>query len=260
MVSPDFSGLSKKKPHKQLLQPLKKHSGRNVHGKITVHHRGGGSKRQYRLVDFKRDKDGIPAKVMSVEYDPNRSGRIALLSYADGEKRYILAPIGLAVGDEVISGENVEPKVGNCMPLRNIPPSLSVHNVELIQGRGGQIVRTAGSSAQLVAKEDKYAHLRLPSGEIRRVPLVCRATIGQVSNLSHSSEVFGKAGRKRWLGIRPTVRGMAMNHSVHPLGGGEGRSKGNRPPASRTGVLAKGGKTRDRRKASDKLIVRRRKK
>lgn len=256
----DFSGLSSKAPEKSLLRPKKKTGGRNSQGRITCRHRGGGHKRRYRIIDFKRRKDGIPAKVASIEYDPNRSARIALLHYVDGEKAYVLAPKGLQVGDTVVSGENIEPKVGNAAPLRVIPEGMLVHAVELQSGKGAQIARSAGGAVVLTAKEGKYAHLLLPSGEIRRVPLACRATIGQVGNLEHSSIVLGKAGRKRWLGIRPTVRGSAMNPVAHPLGGGEGRAGAGRPPCSPTGKLAKGGKTRSPKARSNTLIIRKRKK
>ncbi len=256
----DFSDLSAKAPEKSLLRPKKKTGGRNSQGRITCRHRGGGHKRRYRVIDFKRNKDAIPAKVASIEYDPNRSARIALLHYVDGEKTYVLAPRGLNVGDIVVSGENVEPNVGNAAPLRAIPEGMLVHAVELQSGRGAQIARSAGGAAVLTAKEGKYAHLLLPSGEIRRVPLTCRATIGQVGNLEHNSITLGKAGRKRWLGIRPTVRGSAMNPVAHPLGGGEGRSGAGRPPCSPTGKHAKGGKTRSPKSRSNTLIIRKRKK
>jgi len=253
-----FEEITDEEPEKSLLLPLKKKAGRNNQGRITARRRGGGHKRAYRLIDFKRDKLDIPARVASIQYDPNRSARIALLHYADGEKRYILAPLGLKVNDTVISGENPEIKVGNAMPLRNIPLGTFVHNVELKPGKGGQVARGAGTYAQLVAKEGDYGHLRLPSGEIRLVRLECRATIGQVSNLDHENISLGKAGRARWLGRRPRVRGVAMNPIDHPMGGGEGRSSGGRHPCSPWGKLTKGLKTR-RRKKSDALIIKRRK-
>jgi len=259
MTSSDFSELTKKKPEKSLLKPAKKKSGRNAHGVITARHRGGGAKRNYRVIDFKRDKDGVPGKVAAIEYDPNRSARIALVHYADGEKRYILAPDGLKAGDTVTSGEKVDARVANAMPLRNIPPGLVIHNIELRPGKGAQLVRGAGVAAQLSAKEGEYAHVKLPSGEMRLIPLACRATIGQVGNLSHSGITLGKAGRSRHLGWRPKVRGVAQNPVSHPMGGGEGRAHGGRQPCSPTGVLSKGGRTRKRRKISDKFIVRRRK-
>jgi len=255
----DFSEITRTRPEKSLLRPLKKSGGRNNQGRMTVRRRGGGHKRRYRLIDFRRDKDGVPATVRSIEYDPNRSARIALVEYEDGEKRYILAPAGLKVGDTVLSGEKVEPKVGNCMPLANIPLGLYVHNVELKPGGGGKIVRGAGCAAQVSAREGNYVHLILPSGEVRRVLGTCRATIGQLSNVEHETIKLGKAGRSRWLGRRPKVRGKAMNPVAHPMGGGEGRSNGGRHPCSPTGVLAKGGKTRKPRKYSNRLIVRRRK-
>jgi len=254
----DFAEITSTEPEKSLLVPLKKTGGRNFHGVITCRHRGGGSKRKYRLIDFKRDKDDIPATVTSIEYDPNRSARIALLTYADGEKRYILAPEGLKVGDKLMSGEKVEPRVGNCMPLKNIPIGLMVHAVELTPGKGAQLARSAGAMAQLSAREGGYALLTLPSGEIRKVREECRATIGQVGNAEHSLISLGKAGRTRWLGRRPKVRGVAQNPVSHPMGGGEGRSSGGRHPCSPTGKPAKGGKTRKKGLPSDKLIVRRR--
>ena len=254
-----YSEVTKKAPEKALLAPIKKTGGRNHHGVITTQHRGGGHKRQYRVIDFKRNKLDAPAKVVGVEYDPNRTCNIALVEYADGEKRYILAPVGLTDGDTVTaSRERCEPKVGNAMPLKAIPAGLSVHNVELVPGKGGQMCRSAGTYARLTNKEAGWATLVFPSGEIRQVSLSCMATVGQVGNLDHAQVKLGKAGRKRHLGIRPTVRGVAMSHHEHPLGGGEGRSKTNRPPVSKTGVLAKGGKTRPRSKASNKRIIRRR--
>jgi len=256
----DFSDITKSEPEKSLLEPLKKTGGRNNTGRITSRRRGGGHKRMYRLVDFRRDKDGVPARVAAIEYDPNRSARIALLHYADGEKRYILAPKGLEVGQRVVSGEKVEPKVGNCMELRNIPGGMPIHNIELRPGRGGKLVRAAGLAATITAKEGDYAHIVLPSGEVRKVHARCRATIGQVSNVEHASRSLGKAGRKRWLGRRPRVRGVAMNPVAHPMGGGEGRSSGGRHPCSPWGKPAKGGKTRSPRKPSNAMIVRRRQK
>lgn len=256
----DFSELTTTEPEKSLLVPLPKTGGRNNLGKMTSRHMGGGAKRQYRIIDFKRDKDNVPAKVASIEYDPNRSAWIALLHYKDGEKRYILAPLGLKVGDTVISGEKAEPKVGNAMPLKNIPLGVDVHNVELEIGKGGQLARSAGSMVRVLAKEGGYVHLVLPSGEIRKVHENCRATIGQIGNLDHINVSLGKAGRRRHMGIRPHVRGVAMNPVAHPMGGGEGRAHGGRPPCSPTGVLAKGGKTRKKRALSNKYILRRRQK
>ena len=243
---------------KSLLRPITKTGGRNNQGKITARHRGGGHKRRYRVIDFKRYKDGIEARVDSIQYDPNRSARIALLNYSDGEKRYIIAPDGLAAGMTVVSGESVEPKVGNCMQLKNIPTGMAVHNIELYPGQGATMCRSAGTSAVLMAREGTWAQLSLPSGEIRRVPIKCRAVIGKVGNTDHNAIVLGKAGRKRWLGRRPHVRGTAMNPIDHPHGGGEGRTKGGRHPVSPTGVPAKGGSTRKRRKPSNASIVRRR--
>ncbi len=257
-MTPSFEEITKKEPEKSLLVPLRKTGGRNNMGRITVRHRGGGHKRYYRIIDFKRNKDGIPARVDSIQYDPNRSAFIALLVYQDGEKRYILWPHGLKVGDTVMSGEDAEIKVGNCLPLSKIPMGTFVHNVELKIGKGGQLARSAGSYAQLLAKEGNYAHLKLPSGEVRLVNLRCRATIGQVGNLDHENVVLGKAGAKRWLGIRPSVRGVAMNPIDHPMGGGEGKSSGGRHPCSPWGWKTKGMKTR-KKKQSDKYIVRRRK-
>lgn len=254
----DFSEITKTKPEKSLLEPLRKTGGRNTEGKITAQHIGGGSRRHYRIIDFKRKKDNIPAKVASIEYDPNRSARIALLHYADGEKRYILAPDKLQVGQTVMSGNKVEPEIGNCMTLKNIPLGLDIHNIELRVGQGGQLVRSAGGVAKLLAKEGNYAHIVLPSGEVRKVFDGCRATIGQLGNLDHSNIRLGKAGRSRWKGIRPRVRGVAQNPVSHPLGGGEGRSGGGRHPCSRTGLLAKGGKTRKKKAISNRFIIRRR--
>ncbi len=255
----DFADLTPgAKPEKSLLRPLKKTGGRNNQGKITARHRGGGHKRQYRVIDFRRFKDGVPAVVNSIQYDPNRSARIALLHYADGEKRYILAPDGLKVGTTVHNGPDAPPEVGNCMPLVNMPLGTAIHNVEMLPGRGGVLCRSAGASATLVARESDWAQINLPSGEIRRIPSRCRATIGKVGNSDHMAIRLGKAGRKRWLGRRPHVRGTAMNPIDHPHGGGEGRTKGGRHPVSPTGVPAKGGSTRQRRKPSNAAIVRRR--
>lgn len=252
-----FEEITKDEPERSLTAPLKKEGGRNVYGRITVRHRGGGHKRAYRIVDFKRDKDGIEAKVAAIEYDPNRSARLALLHYLDGEKRYIIAPNGLEVGDRVISGERVDIRPGNSLPLKNIPTGTVVHNVELTPGKGGQMARSAGCSVQLVAKEGKYAHLRLPSGEVRLVGLDCRATVGQVGNVEHEIISVGKAGRKRWLGIRPTTRGAAMNPIDHPHGGGEGRSKSGGHPMTPWGKPTRGYRTRKKAK-SNKMIIRRR--
>lgn len=258
LVSPTFEEITRAKPERSLVKTLRKQGGRNFRGKITVRHRGGGHKRRYRLIDFKREKHGIPARVASIEYDPNRSARIALLVYADGEKRYIIAPLGLRVGDQVLSGPGAEVRVGNAMPLVSMPLGTQVHNVELQLGRGGQLVRAAGTSAQLMAKEGGYVILRLPSGEMRMVLDRCMATVGQVGNVDHSNIKLGKAGRKRWLGIRPTVRGSAMNPNDHPHGGGEGRSPIGMPsPKSPWGKPTLGKRTRGR-KPSDKYIVRRR--
>lgn len=254
-----YEEITKTEPEKSLLEPLKKTGGRNNHGVITVRHRGGGNKRMYRIIDFKRDKDGIPAKVAAIEYDPNRSAFIALLHYADGEKRYIIAPQGLKVGDVVESGEKVEPQVGNCMPLKSIPVGYEIHNIEIYPGSGGRLVRAAGTVARLVAKEGDYAHVQMPSGEMRLFKVACRATIGAVGNPDHQNIQLGKAGRKRHLGRRPRVRAIAMNPVDHPMGGGEGRSKSNKHPSSPTGVPAKGGKTRRRNNRYNYMIVRRRK-
>ena len=259
MTGLDFSEITKSTPEKSLVVSIKKNSGRNNQGKITVRHRGGGSRRKYRIIDFKRKKDGIPATVIGIEYDPNRTANIALLSYADGEKAYILAPNGLKDGMVVMSGVNAELKVGNCLPLENIPVGTEVHNIELYPGKGGQLVRSAGNSAQLMAKEGKYATLRLPSGEMRMVPIICRATIGQVGNIEHDLVNIGKAGRKRNMGIRPTVRGSVMNPNDHPHGGGEGKTGiGRSGPCTPWGKPALGLKTRKKNKQSNKLIVRRR--
>lgn len=254
-----FEGITKKEPEKSLLAPLKKKAGRNAQGKITIRHRGGGEKRKYRIIDFKRDKDNIPAKVAAIEYDPNRTANIALLHYADGEKRYIIAPYKLSVGDTVISGENVDIKVGNALPLKNIPLGTIIHNIEMKPGKGGQLVRSAGNAAQLMAKEGKYAQVRLPSGEVRMINSLCKATIGQVGNLDHENITLGKAGRKRHLGFRPAVRGSAMNPSDHPHGGGEGRAPIGRPaPVTPWGKPTIGYKTRKKNKESDKYIVKKR--
>lgn len=255
----DYAEITRSKPEKTLVKRIKKHSGRNHSGKITVRFRGGGARKMYRIIDFKRLKDNIPATVEAIEYDPNRTCHIALLKYEDGEKRYILAPVGIKVGEVLENGDNVEPKPGNCLPLANIPSGLDIHNIEMNPGQGGKMVRTAGASAQLAAKEGPWAHLVLPSGEMRMVPLKCRATIGQIGNADHQNIKIGKAGRKRHMGRKPHVRGKAMNPVAHPLGGGEGRANGGRHPCSPTGVLAKGGKTRNVRKQSSKRIIRRRK-
>ena len=257
MTSSAFDEVTKSTPEKSLVVRVKNNAGRNNNGKITVRHRGGGSKTKYRIIDCKRNKDGVPAKVAGIEYDPNRSANIALLHYADGEKRYILAPLGLKVGDVLVSGENAEIKVGNCLPLQNIPVGSNIHNIELVPGKGGQMVRSAGNVAQLMAKEGKYATLRLPSGEMRLVPINCRATIGQVGNADHELIKIGKAGRKRHMGIRPTVRGSVMNPNDHPHGGGEGRAPIGRPsPMTPWGKPALGYKTRNKKKKSNKYIVR----
>ena len=254
-----YSEVTKKRPEKSLLRPLPKTGGRNNKGIITQRHIGGGHKRRYRVIDFRRTRLDEPAKVMGIEYDPNRSANIALIQYENGDKAYILAPVGLTDGMTVISGSGqVEPSAGNAMKLKDIPAGLDVHNVELIPGRGGQMCRSAGSSARLSNKEGRWATIVLPSGEIRQVSIQCRATVGQVGNVDHGRVRIGKAGRKRWMGIRPTVRGVAMSHHAHPHGGGEGRSKGGRSPVSPTGVPAKGGPTRKRGKATNKRIIRRR--
>ena len=255
MTVASFDEITTDKPEKSLVERLKKNGGRNQQGKLTVRHQGGGHKRLYRIIDFKRNKDGIPAKVATIEYDPNRSARIALLNYVDGEKRYIIAPNGLKVGDQVESGPDADIKVGNALPLKNIPVGIEVHNVELKIGAGAQLVRSAGASAQLMAKDGDYATLRMPSGEMRKVHINCRATIGGVGNLEHENITIGKAGRNRWLGIRPENRGVAMNPNDHPHGGGEGRSPvGRKHPVTKWGKCAMGAKPR-RKKASDKLII-----
>jgi len=258
-TDPTFDEITRTEPERSLLRPLKKKAGRNVHGRITVRHRGGGHKRKYRLIDFKRDKMGVPAVVDSIEYDPNRSARIALLVYSDGEKRYIIAPLGLQVGDRVMSGEEAEIETGNALPLKRIPTGTMVHNVELTPGKGGQIARSAGTSAQVIAKEGKYVTVRLPSGEVRQFQRGCMATIGQVGNVEHGNIKLGKAGRKRWRGWRPTVRGSVMSPRDHPHGGGEGRVGIGMPsPKTPWGQRTMGKKTRSRSKKSDKYIVRRR--
>jgi len=252
-----FDEITRTKPERRLIRPLKKNGGRNNGGRITSRHRGGGHKRRYRVIDFKRDKDGIPAKVASIEYDPNRSARVALLHYVDGEKRYILAPVGIKVGDSVMSGSQADIRPGNAMALADMPLGMTIHNIELYPGRGGQLARGAGASAQLLAREGIYAQLRLASGEMRLVRTGCRATIGQVGNVDHENISLGKAGRSRWLGRRPHVRGVAMNPVDHPHGGGEGKTSGGRHPSTPWGVPTKGYKTR-RNKRTDKFIVRRR--
>lgn len=255
----DFAELTPgASPEKSLLRPKRKTGGRNNQGRITARHRGGGHKRQYRLIDFRRNKDGVPAVVASIQYDPNRSARVALLHYVDGEKRYILAPNGLDAGAKVVSGADAPPSVGNCLPLKNIPLGMTIHNIELQPGRGGVLCRSAGVGATLAARDANWAQVTLPSGEIRRIPAACRATIGAIGNPDHMNIVLGKAGRTRWLGWRPHVRGTAMNPIDHPHGGGEGRTKGGRHPVSPTGKSAKGGHTRKPRKPSNSAIVRRR--
>jgi len=256
-VGATFEDLTRAKPEKSLLKPLSKSGGRNAMGRITCRHRGGGHKRRYRLIDFKRDKQNIPANVASIEYDPNRAARIALLHYRDGEKRYILAPLGLKPGDTVISGEQVDINPGNAMPLKNIPVGTIIHNVELKPKKGAQMIRSAGAYGQLVAKEGKYALIKLPSNEVRMVLLTCHATVGQISNPDHFNISLGKAGKTRWQGKKPKVRGVAMNPVDHPLGGGEGKSSGGRHPVTPWGVPTKGFKTRDKNKPSNKYIVRR---
>ena len=257
-IGADYSHLSKVEPEKSLLAPLSKSGGRNHDGKMTVRQRGGGHKRRYRIIDFKRNKDGVPATVKSIEYDPNRSAFIALLVYADGEKRYIIAPNGLQEGDKVHSGKDATPERGNAMFLSDIPLGASIHAIELQPGKGAAMARAAGTYGVLMGREGKYAVVKLPSGEVRRVLLTCKATIGTTSNADHGLKVLGKAGRKRWMGRRPRVRGVAMNPVDHPMGGGEGRASGGHP-RSRTGVMAKGQKTRNRKKASEKLIITKRK-
>ena len=259
MTVEDFSDLTKKAPEKALLEPKPEKAGRNNHGHITMRRRGGGHKQRYRVVDFRREKDGIPGKVVSIEYDPNRSARISLVNYADGEKRYILVPAKMEVGTVLDSGAKAEFQVGNTLPLRNIPLGTVVHNVELTPGKGGQMARAAGNGCQVLAKEGKFAALRLPSGEMRRVLLDCRATIGQVGNEEHSNISLGKAGRSRWLGRRPKVRGVVMNPVDHPHGGGEGRTSGGRHPVTPWGVSTKGHKTRKKKNRTNQYIIRRRK-
>jgi large subunit ribosomal protein L2 len=259
MTTMDFSDLTDKKPEKSLLEVKKKHSGRNNNGHITVRHKGGGWRKQYRIIDFKRTKDGIPAKIAAIEYDPNRSARIALLNYRDGEKRYILAPVGVKIGDVIESGPKADIKTGNCLPIVNIPLGTVLHNIELRPGEGGKLVRSAGGAAQLMAKEGEYAQVRMPSGEVRKILIVCRATIGQLGNVDHENEVVGKAGRKRHRGIRPSVRGIAMNPVDHPHGGGEARSTSGRPPTTPWGQMTMGKKTR-RNKRTASMIVRKRNK
>ena len=255
----DFEEITASTPEKSLTTSLKKHAGRNAQGKITVRHHGGGSRRKYRIIDFKRNKDGIPATVKSIEYDPNRTANIALICYADGEKKYILAPVGLKVGQTVMNGAEAEIKVGNCMELKDMPVGTQIHNIEMYPGHGGQLVRAAGVSAQLMAKEGKYAIIRMPSGEMRMVPIVCRASIGQVGNTEHNLVNIGKAGRKRHMGIRPTVRGSVMNPNDHPHGGGEGKAPVGRPgPCTPWGKPTLGYKTRKKNKQSNKMIIRRR--
>ena len=261
MTVTDYRGLSKVKPEKSLLEPLKKTAGRNSYGRITVRHHGGGNKQKYRVIDFKRDKVDMPATVLTLEYDPNRTAHIALVQYEDGEKRYILAPLGLKVGDVILSGEGADIKPGNCLPIANIPLGTMIHNIELIPGRGGQLVRSAGGAAQLMAKEGASAQVRLPSGEVRYIKMGCRATIGQVGNIDQENQNLGKAGKTRHLGVRPTVRGSVMNPVDHPHGGGEGRSPVGMPaPMSPWGKKTQGVKTRKHHKYSDKLIISRPKK
>lgn len=255
-----FDQVTTNKPEKSLTKALRKSGGRNNQGRYTAQRKGGGARRRYRIIDFRREKMNIPAKVKTIEYDPNRSALIALVAYVDGEKRYILAPHNINVGDEILAGENAPAKLGNALPMRSIPLGMAIHNIELKKGRGGQIVRSAGSSAQIIAKEGKYCHVKLPSGEIRLIHQDNYATIGQISNFEHSSTVIGKAGRKRHMGIKPRVRGVAKNPVDHPMGGGEGRSSGGRHPCNKNGLPAKGYKTRKKNKYSDKYIVSRRKK
>jgi large subunit ribosomal protein L2 len=261
MTSLDYAEITTDKPEKSLLAPVKRKGGRNNQGKITVRHHGGGHKRQYRIIDFKRNKDGIPGRVATIEYDPNRTANIALINYADGEKRYILAPKGLEVGMTIVSGPEADIKVGNALPLQNIPMGTTIHNIEMKPGKGGQLVRSAGTSAQLLGKEGKYVIVRLQSGEVRLILGVCRATIGEVGNEQHELVNIGKAGRNRWLGKRPTVRGSVMNPNDHPHGGGEGKTPiGRKSPMSPWGKPTLGYKTRNKKNKSDKLIIRRRKK
>jgi large subunit ribosomal protein L2 len=259
-ATPSFEEVTRKRPEKTLLEPLSNRAGRNNQGRITVRHRGGGGRRMYRRIDFRRDKVGVPARVAAIEYDPNRTARIALLHYRDGEKRYILAPLGLKVGDRVMSGPEAPVRVGNALPLARIPVGSTIHNIELTLGRGGQLVRSAGAAAQLLAKEGNYAVVRMPSGELRRIHVRCTATIGQVGNLEHENESGGKAGRSRWKGRRPSVRGSTMNPNDHPHGGGEGKTGPGGNPKTPWGKPALGMRTRKRKKASSKLIIRRREK
>ena len=260
MTVSTFEEITTNVPEKSLLEPIKKNAGRNSYGRITVRHRGGGERRKYRIIDFKRNKDNMPATVLTIEYDPNRSANIALVQYEDGEKRYILAPLGLKVGTKIESGENVDIKVGNALKIKDIPLGTLIHNIELIPGKGGQLVRSAGNAAQLMAKEDKFAQVRLPSGEVRMIRMDCKATIGQVGNIDHENVSIGKAGRKRHMGIRPTVRGVVMNPNDHPHGGGEGKSPIGRPsPVTPWGKPALGLKTRSKKKQSNKYIVKSRK-
>ena len=259
MTVSDFAEITKSVPEKSLTVHIKKYSGRNDQGKITVRHRGGGAKKKYRIIDFKRNKDGVPARVAAIEYDPNRTANIALLHYADGEKSYILAPNGLQVGDKLMSGDEAEVRVGNTLPMKSIPVGAEIHNIEMKPGRGGQLVRSAGNVAQLMAKDEKYATIRLPSSEMRLVPVICRATIGQIGNVDHELINIGKAGKKRHMGIRPTVRGSVMNPNDHPHGGGEGRAPIGRPaPSTPWGKPALGYKTRKKHKHSNKYVVRKR--
>ncbi|MBC8205810.1 MAG: 50S ribosomal protein L2 [Kiritimatiellaeota bacterium] len=260
MVTSAFDEITKSTPERSLLRPKKSTGGRNSSGRLTTRHKGGGHKRRYRVIDFKRNKFGVPAKVAAIEYDPNRSARIALLHYVDGAKSYIVAPVGLQVGAMIVSGPGAEPSIGNALPLAEIPLGTAIHNIELEAGCGAQIARSAGTSAQLMSREGDFANIKMPSGEIRRIRTKCCATIGRVGNVDHENIVSGKAGRKRWLGIRPTVRGVAMNPVDHPMGGGEGRTSGGGHPTSPWGTLAKGKRTRSKKKASSQYIVERRKK
>ena len=254
----EFSEITAKRPKKSLTCPLKRTGGRNLHGRITARQRGGGHKRRWRIIDFKRDKTDMPSRVLSIEYDPNRSSWIALVQYSDGENRYIISPLGLKVNDEIRSGSNIEMSLGNNLTLRDILPGVPIHNLEMVRGKGGQLVRSAGGAAIIMSKEGDFAQVKLPSGEIRKIPLECRATIGQVGNITHEGILIGKAGRSRWLGRRPHVRGVAMNPIDHPMGGGEGKSSGGRHPVSPWGKGAKGLKTRKRKKLSDKYILKKR--
>ncbi len=260
MVTSAFEEITKSTPERSLLRPKKSTGGRNSSGRLTTRHKGGGHKRRYRVIDFKRNKFGVPAKVAAIEYDPNRSARIALLHYVDGAKSYIVAPVGLEVGSMLLSGPGVEPTVGNALPLAEIPLGTTIHNIELEPGCGAQVARSAGAGAQLMSREGEFANIKMPSGEVRRIRTKCYATIGRVGNVDHENIVSGKAGRKRWLGIRPTVRGVAMNPVDHPMGGGEGRTSGGGHPTSPWGTLSKGKRTRSKKKASSQYIVERRKK